>query len=263
VSNRVQLQPAYVLHRYDYSESSVIVEAFSRDFGRVALIAKGVKKPSSNFRPVLLPLQPLALSWGGDAEVRTLKAAEWQGGAVMPTGALLWAGLYANELLLKLCARDDAHPRLFDAYAATVQVLAQHQEDAVELALRAFELVLLRDIGLLPNLEQQTQQNRLQSCEMLLKLTPEAGLQAINQLRTDVDEPGLAASTWNGLELALAAVIDSPSGQPRSSAFASLMRACQRSGPALKPQLRQLLHYHCATPMLKTRQVLFEIKNLA
>ena len=68
---RVAHEPAYVLHHYDWSESSVIVEAFTRAHGRVALVAKGAKRPSSNFRPVLLPLQPLSLSWGGDAEIRT------------------------------------------------------------------------------------------------------------------------------------------------------------------------------------------------
>jgi DNA repair protein RecO (recombination protein O) len=72
-------------------------------------VAKGVKRPTSQFRPVLLPLQPLLLSWGGDAEVRTLKAAQWQGGHVMPTGEALLSGSYLNELLMRLLARDDAH----------------------------------------------------------------------------------------------------------------------------------------------------------
>ena len=112
---RVTHEPGYVLHHYDWSESSVIVEAFTRAHGRVALVAKGAKRPSSNFRPVLLPLQQLALSWGGDAEIRTLKSAEWGGGQVMPTGDALLSGYYANELLMRLLAREDAHPRLFDA----------------------------------------------------------------------------------------------------------------------------------------------------
>ena len=56
---RISHEPAYVLHRYDWSESSLILEVFTRHYGRIALVAKGAKKPSSNFRPVLLPLQPL------------------------------------------------------------------------------------------------------------------------------------------------------------------------------------------------------------
>ena len=77
-TRRTSEEPAFVLHRYDWSESSLILEVFTRHHGRIALVAKGVKKPTSQFRPVLLPLQPLLLSWGGDAEVRTLKAAQWQ-----------------------------------------------------------------------------------------------------------------------------------------------------------------------------------------
>jgi DNA repair protein RecO (recombination protein O) len=104
-------EPGFVLHRYDWSESSLILEVFSRHHGRIALVAKGAKRPSSNFRPVLLPLQPLRLAFGGDAEIRTLKGAEWVGGQVMPTGDALLSGYYVNELVLRLLARDDPHPQ--------------------------------------------------------------------------------------------------------------------------------------------------------
>ena len=120
-AKRTTEEPAYVLHRYDWSESSLILEVFTRHHGRIALVAKGAKRPSSNFRPVLLPLQPLHLNFGGDAEIRTLKGAEWVGGHVMPTGDALLSGYYLNELLLRLLARDDPHPRLFDAYAGMVR----------------------------------------------------------------------------------------------------------------------------------------------
>src|ERR1700756_2150681 len=155
-ARRISEEPAYVLHRYDWSESSLILEVFTRHHGRIALVAKGAKRPSSNFRPVLLPLQPLHVALGGEAEIRTLKGAEWVGGQVMPTGDALLSGYYLNELLLRLLARDDPHPQLFDAYAAAVSVLASEHGEAIEPALRAFELLLLRDIGLLPVLDQQT-----------------------------------------------------------------------------------------------------------
>ena len=94
-----------MLHRYDWSESSLILEVFTRHYGRIALVARGAKKPSSNFRPVLLPLQPLRLAFGGDGEIRALKEAEWVGGQVMPTGDALLSGYYLNELLMRLLAR--------------------------------------------------------------------------------------------------------------------------------------------------------------
>ena len=87
---RVVHEPGFVLHRYDWSESSVIVEAFTRAHGRVVLVAKGAKRPSSNFRSVLLPLQPLVLAWGGDAEIRTLKSAEWGGVSTCPGRCAPW-----------------------------------------------------------------------------------------------------------------------------------------------------------------------------
>ena len=147
-TKRISEEPAFVLHRYDWSESSLILEVFTRHHGRIALVAKGAKRPSSSFRPVLLPLQMLHLAFGGDAEIRTLKSAEWQGGHVMPTGDALLSGYYLNELLLTLLARDDPHPPLFDIYANVVRVLASEHGEALQAALRTFELLLLREIGL-------------------------------------------------------------------------------------------------------------------
>ena len=107
-AKRVSDEPAFVLHSYDWSESSLILEVFTRHRGRVALAAKGVKRPTSNFRPVLLPLQPLSLSYSlggeGNGEIHTLKGAEWVGGHVMPQGDALLSGLYLNELLMRLLA---------------------------------------------------------------------------------------------------------------------------------------------------------------
>ena len=128
-ARRFTHEPAFVLHRYDWSESSLILEVFTRQHGRVALVAKGAKKPSSNFRPVLLPLQPLSLTWTqsaatGASDIHTLKGAEWVGGHIMPTGDALLSGIYLNELLLRLMARDDPHPGLFDAYAGVVREVA-------------------------------------------------------------------------------------------------------------------------------------------
>ena len=124
---RVLHEPAFVLHRYDWSESSLILEVFTRRQGRTALVAKGAKRPSSNFRPVLLPLQPLHLNYSADGEIGTLKSAEWAGGHVMPVGEALLSGYYLNELLMRLLARDDPHPALFDAYALTVASLTSSE----------------------------------------------------------------------------------------------------------------------------------------
>jgi DNA repair protein RecO (recombination protein O) len=142
---RIAEQPAFVLHSYPYRETSLVLDVFSRDHGRVALVAKGAKRPHSALRGVLQTFQPLGLSWTGKGEVRTLTQAEWVGGMLPLAGDALLCGFYVNELLVKFCAREDAHPALFNHYVLTLSRLA-HGEPALH-ALRSFERVLLRETG--------------------------------------------------------------------------------------------------------------------
>jgi DNA repair protein RecO (recombination protein O) len=248
-TRRISDEPAFVLHRYDWSESSLILEVFTRHHGRVALVAKGAKRPSSNFRPVLLPLQPLHVAFGGEAEIRTLKSAEWVGGQVMPTGDALLSGYYLNELVLRLLARDDPHPQLFDTYAAAVAVLASKHGEALEPALRAFELLLLREIGLLPALDTQTLTFAPLQPQALYALVPEAGLIAVDE---EDDRPSLAGEQW----LALQHALDDP------APFHATAQASAPANAELKPQLRALLHYHCGVGSLRTRQLMIDLQTL-
>lgn len=237
-----------MLHRYDWSESSLILEVFSRHHGRIALVAKGAKRPSSSFRPVLLPLQPLRIAFGGDAEIRTLKGAEWVGGQVMPTGEALLSGYYLNELLLRLLARDDPHPRLFDIYAGAVHVLGSEHGEALQPALRAFELLLLREVGLLPALDLQTSTLEPLRPASRYSLVPEGG---VVEAAAGQDRGSLAGEQW----IALQAALDEP------APFGAVLRATG-SMPELKGQLRQLLHYHCGVATLRTRQLLIDLQLL-
>lgn len=247
-TKRYSDEPAFVLHRYDWSESSLILEVFTRNHGRIALVAKGAKRPSSSFRPILLPLQPLHLAFGGDAEIRSLKSAEWQGGHVMPTGDALLSGYYLNELLLTLLARDDPHPRLFDIYARVVQIIASEHGEVLQAALRTWELLLLREIGLLPQLDQQTMTLGGLEDAVRYTLVPEGGLR---QAQTE-ERAALSGAQWTQLQ---AAVQD---GAP----FTATLRACAEMMSELKPQLRQLLHYHCGVKTLRTRQMMMDIQAL-
>ncbi len=249
VAKRISDEPSFVLHRYDWSESSLILEVFTRHHGRIALVARGAKKPSSGFRPVLLPLQGLSLAFGGDAEIRSLKSAEWQGGHVMPTGEALLSGYYLNELLMRLLARDDPHPRLFDAYAAAVRLLATPQAEALQLALRTFELWLLRDIGLLPALDRETATLQALQPTLGYVLVPEAGLR---QAHGD-DRVWLTGGQWLTLHTSL----------QESATFSDTLQALADMAQPLKIQLRALLHYHCGVKMLKTRQMLHDLQTLS
>ncbi len=248
-TRRISHEPAFVLHRYDWSESSLILEVFTRHHGRIALVARGAKRPSSNFRPVLLPLQPLRVSFGGDGEIRALKEAEWVGGQVMPTGDALMSGYYLNELLMRLLARDDPHAQLFDAYASAVQVLASAHGDALQPALRAFELLLLRETGFLPALDAQTLAMTSLADDAAYSLVPEGGL----VLAQEGDaRASLSGAQWQALQAALE--------QP--APFGLAMRAVVDVNAALKPQLRALLHYHCGVQTLRTRQLMKDLQAL-
>lgn len=247
-ARRVADEPAYILHRYDWSESSLILEVFTRHHGRIALVAKGVKKPTSQFRPVLLPLQPLLLSWGGDAEVRTLKAAQWQGGHVMPTGEALISGGYLNELLMRLLARDDPHAGMFDHFTLAVQLLAE-RGDAQQLILRAFELLLLRDIGLLPDLAREGSTLAPLDDDRAYVLVPESGLRPAH----GDDAHHLSGAQWLALQQAL------DSHDP----LIATLRACAGGQQAMQPQLRQLLHYHSGVRVFQTRQLMLDMQAIA
>lgn len=142
---RVDDQLAFVLHTYPYSETSLVVDVFSRDHGRLPLLARGARRPRSAMRGTLLSFQPLELGWFGGGEVKTLAKAEWLGGMPLLSGRCLLLGYYLNELLVSLLAKEDAHPLLFDSYHVALMALSRGGEDAPEL--RKFELRLLRELG--------------------------------------------------------------------------------------------------------------------
>jgi len=145
---RVDAQPAFVLHTYPFRETSLIVEVFSRDFGRLALLARGARRPRSAIRGLLMAFQPLELGWAGKGEVLTLMKAEWQGGIPLLAGQALFCGYYLNELLMHLLPREDAHERLFAHYTEMLQCLAADVQGKVnEADLRRFEKALLQELG--------------------------------------------------------------------------------------------------------------------
>jgi DNA repair protein RecO (recombination protein O) len=244
---------AYVLHRYDWSESSLILDLFTRDHGRLAAVAKGAKRPYSQLRAVLLPFQrvQVALSQpaGADGanEVHTLRSAEYAGDAAILGGAALFAGFYLNELLMKLLARQDPHPRLFDAYAATLRALAERGEGGAQPSLRAFELVLLRETGVLPDLALTTLRQQPLALDAPYALRAETGLEPCAD-----DALAVPGAVWRDAAATLA-----------QDDLPALVAACARAAAPLKAQLRALLHYHLGIPMLRTRQVMLDLQRLA
>ena len=148
---RIEQEPAFLLHSYPWKETSLVIEAFSRAHGRVALVARGARRPRSALRGVLMAFQPLRLSWSGGGEVHSLVGAEWVGGQPALAGTALMSGFYLNELILRLLPRDDPHEALFDAYAACLARLATPEASAANAVqsalLRGFERRFLAELG--------------------------------------------------------------------------------------------------------------------
>jgi DNA repair protein RecO (recombination protein O) len=153
MKRRADHEPGYVLHTYPYMETSLIVEAFSRRFGRVSLLARGARRPRSAMRGVLLAFHALRLSWSGAGELANLRAAEWDSALPPLSGQALMCGFYLNELLLRLVPREDPHEGLFDAYGVALASLSTGR--FLPETLRRFEKRLLAELGYAPLLERE------------------------------------------------------------------------------------------------------------
>lgn len=143
---RIEQQPGFVLHAREWRETSLLLEVFSRDYGRVGLVARGVRSARSRTpRASLQPLTPLLLSWSGRGELSTLTAIEPAGMPLKSAGAALLCALYLNELVTRMLTRHDPHPNLFSDYVTTLARLAHGEPRAW--TLRRFERDLLGHLG--------------------------------------------------------------------------------------------------------------------
>lgn len=237
-------QAGYVLHSYPYQETSLIVEVFTREFGRVAMVAKGAKRPHSPLRSVLMPFHALTLDWSGRAELKTLRGAEWRGAFRLLAGRALICGFYVNELLLKLLHRDDPHDALFDAYAVTLQALhdaARARDHAV--VLRCFEKRLLSELGygLILDRDAETRQPLL--AERRYQYVLDRGPVVLDR------GPGAGGS---GLELLGQTLIDM-----QDDNYASPMTQQQS-----KSLMRVLIGHYLGGQTLHSRQLLIDLQDL-
>jgi DNA repair protein RecO (recombination protein O) len=235
---RIAEQPAFVLHSYPYRETSLIIDVLSRDHGRLALVAKGAKRPHSALRGVLQTFQPLALSWSGKSEVRTLTGAEWVGGMLPLAGDALLCGFYVNELLVKFCAREDPHPQLFHHYVVTMTRLA-HDEPPVQV-LRSFERVLLRETGYAMSLDR-TVARKAVLAEGRYVFDPERGVREASD-EWPVQWPVVSGQTLLDME---------------KDDYHRAQTVTQS-----KTLMRYLLNTYLGGAPLATRQILIDLQNL-
>ncbi len=234
---RINNEPGFILHTYPFKETSVVAEVFTRGHGRVALIARGARRPASALRGLMQPFTPLLLSWFGKSDLKTLHAAEWQGGLIAPQGRALMCGFYLNELLLRLLARGDAHELLYARYVDTLDLLAGETTD-LERILRRFEKNLLAEIGYGATFDVDADSGTPIDPEARYVFQPERGA-----LRS-VGQPGCPVSGRTLLDLAA----DRFESQTTLAEAKALMRA--------------LINHTLGAKPLYTRQLLRELTEL-
>jgi DNA repair protein RecO (recombination protein O) len=237
---RLDDEQAFVLHTYPFQDTSVIVEAFTRRHGRVGLVAKGAKRPKSALRAALLAFQPLALSWSGRGDLRTLTRAEWTGGQQTLSGLAMMCGYYLNELILRLLQRDDPHETLFDDYASALASLAAGETP--QAVLRRFEIALLREIGYALQLECDAERGVPLIAEERYAYAPERGPIAITHTSAAPGTIQLLGKTL--LDMARGDFSDPTTAQES------------------KALMRWLIGQHLDQRTLNTRQLLIELQQL-
>lgn len=237
--HRQDSQPAFVLHSYPFRETSLVVETFTRDHGRVALVARGARRPKSALRGVLLSFQPMLLSWSGRTELRTLIRAEWHGSYAPLRGQSLICGFYLNELLLKLLPRDDPHERLFAIYQDTLAALGKDEER--EAVLRRFEINLLRELGYAVTLDRDVESGEPIAARCRYLYIVERGPVAVAD-----------GAAGNGVELSGQTLLDMQFG-----IFANAVTQQQS-----KTLMRTLINHYLGNQVLHTRQLLRDLQEL-
>lgn len=227
-----------MLHSYPFRETSLILDVYSRHHGRIAIVARGARRPRSSLRGVLMNFQPLLLSWFGKGEVRTLHSAEWQGGQPYLQGTALMCGFYLNELLLNLLARDDPHAQLFDYYRATLYRLANEADHAA--TLRSFEKHLLQELGYALVLDREADSAKPILPELCYRYVVEQGALA------DEDSESIGFPVFGKT------LLD--------------MEADDYADPATAQQSKQLmrilLNHHLGGKILHTRELIKDLQKL-
>ncbi|VAW86051.1 DNA recombination and repair protein RecO [hydrothermal vent metagenome] len=173
---RTRLQPAYLLHHRPYRETSSILELFTAEYGRVAVVAKGVRRKKSRLQPLLQLYRPLLLSWRGRGPLYSLDQVEENGAMHSLAGISMMSGFYINELLVRLLHHEEAYPALYATYELLLQQLSQGDLGAeLEWLLRQFELRLLHDLGYALNLECEVETGEVLRAEQRYHYLPEQG----------------------------------------------------------------------------------------
>lgn len=222
-STRVLLQPAYLLHHRPYRDTSRILELLTRDYGRVTAFARGARGAKSALNPVLQPFNRILVSWIVGRDAGQLIGGELDGAPRAMPAARLMSGFYLNELLLKLLTGHDAHPALFELYAATVDAL---RTDANEgRALRIFEKRLLAELGYGLSLQSEAESGLPVEADRQYRYVLEFGVLPVSEVR---DGTSSSVAQFSGASLLSLAREELHDANSRADARRLLRAALER-----------------------------------
>lgn len=172
---RISLQPAFILHHHPYRETSLLLQVFTFEYGRLSLIARGIRRNRSLLRPLLQPFSPLLLSWQGKTDLMTLQQAEPQNTPIQLKGECLLSGFYLNELLMRLVQKHDPQPQLYTIYQHTL--LELERDCAPQKHLRLFEKKLLAELGYGLPLQHAEPDNQPLLADQFYRFYPDKGFE--------------------------------------------------------------------------------------
>ena len=230
----VQLQSAYILHHRPFRETSQILDIVTRDYGRIALVARGSRGSKSRLAGVLRPFLPLKLSWVAKSDLGTLTGAEASGPPAGMRGDAMLSAFYVNELLLNFLHRHDPQAEIFELYATAISGLVGTENIAAQL--RSFELELLSLLGYGVNLDHVAGTRDALVAKQNYEYRMEHGPVPIDR------EEG--ALVFSGA--VLSGIAERRFGQP------DILRAANRL-------LREIVSFHLGGKELKSRKVLLEL----
>lgn len=235
-SRRVEYTPAWVLHHRPFLDTSRILDIFSREHGRLSLVARGARAAKSRLRGILRPFTPLSLSWVSRSDLGTLTGAELGETPLTLSGDALMSAYYVNELLLRLLHKHDPQPGIFDIYSNVIVKLADGGE--VARSLREFEMELLRMLGYELNLQHDAESHQAIVADRHYDYRPGHGPVPVAD--------GLGDRGFTGAELLAISEQDFENE--------NVLRNAGRL-------LRDVIAYHLDGKELKSRKVLMEIRR--
>jgi DNA repair protein RecO (recombination protein O) len=191
---RVESEPGFILHTIPYRETSLLVDIFTQNYGRLRCVAKGFRKPNKKgIAKTLFPYTEHHFQWQGRGELKTLIKADPVQAPVFLQQESLFIGLYINELLYKLLHQNDPHRSLYDFYQQLMTTLSSLVLE--QPVLRHFEMQLLEELGYGLVLDTEAETGEAVTPEHLYYYIPDQGLKLLQDQTTN------NADTFSGADI--------------------------------------------------------------